>query len=135
MKRNAKIIQISGFRGILTAIFVVVCLAAGFIVFPGYIAMYIWNYFADTLPQINIVQGILLWAMVAMLCYIANRQRFAISFETPKELTEEEMDALMQRVRMQSQAKMLNNIITKSIKELEKEELEQKNSEKDIINK
>lgn len=136
MKRNAKIIQISGFRGILTAIFVVTCLAAGFVVFPGYVAMNIWNYFSDKLPQINLIQGILLWATVALTYYVINKQRFAISFETPKELTEEEMDALMQRVRMQSQARMLNQIIQKNIEELEKEnEINQNNSDEDIVNK
>ena len=46
MKRNAKIIQISGLRGILMAIFIVTCLAAGFVVFPGFVAMNIWNHFA-----------------------------------------------------------------------------------------
>ena len=136
MKRNAKIIQIAGFRGILTAIFVVTCLAAGFVAFPGLVAMTIWNKCVTVLPQINLLQGILLWAMVALICYIANNQRFAISFESPKELTEEEMDALMQRVRLQSQAKILNQIITKNIEELKKEEeMNSEDSEQDIVNK
>ena len=115
MRRNAKIIQIAGFRGILTAIFVVTCLVAGFVAFPGFVAMTIWNKCVTVLPHINLLQGILLWAMVALVCYIANNQRFAISFESPKELTDEEMDALMQRVRLQSQAKLLNRIITKNL--------------------
>ena len=136
MRRNAKIIQIAGFRGILTAIFVVTCLAAGFVAFPGFVAMTIWNKCVTVLPQINLLQGILLWAMVALVCYIANNQRFAISFETPKELTDEEMDALMQRVRLQSQAKILNQIITKNIEELKKEEeMNSEDSEQDIVNK
>lgn len=136
MKRNAKIIQISGFRGILTAIFVVTCLGAGFVAFPGLVAMTLWNKYVTVLPQINLLQGILLWAMVALVCYIANNQRFAISLETPKELTEDEMDALMERVRLQSQAKLLNRIITKNIEELKKEEeMNSENSEQDVVNK
>ena len=136
MRRNAKIIQIAGFRGILTAIFVVTCLVAGFVAFPGFVAMTIWNKCVTVLPHINLLQGILLWAMVALVCYIANNQRFAISFESPKELTDEEMDALMQRVRLQSQAKILNQIITKNIEELKKEEeMNSEDSEQDIVNK
>ena len=136
MKRNAKIIQISGFRGILTAIFVVTCLGAGFVAFPGLVAMTLWNKYVTVLPQINLLQGILLWAMVALVCYIANNQRFAISLETPKELTEDEMDALMERVRLQSQAKLLNRIITKNIEKLKKEEeMNSENSEQDVVNK
>ena len=91
MKRNAKIIQISGLRGILTAIFIVTCLAAGFVVFPGFVAMNIWNHFSGNYV-LNIYQGILLWAIIALICFIANKQRFSVSIETPKELSEEEMN-------------------------------------------
>ena len=71
-----------------------------------------------------------------MICYIANNQRFAISLETPKELTDDEMDALMEKVRMQSQAKILNQIITKELDEIKKEEnIESESSEQDVVNK
>ena len=40
MKRNTRIIQISGIRGLLMVIFAVTCLAAGFIGFPAIVAMY-----------------------------------------------------------------------------------------------
>ena len=138
MKKNAKIIQISGFRGILTAIFVVVCLAAGFIVFPGYVAMNIWNHFSNVLPQINLMQGVLLWAIVALSCYIANKQKFAISFASPQELSDEEMEDLMERVRMQSQARLLNQMITKSIEESQKDQFlkkEEEQEQKEVNNK
>ena len=126
MKRNAKIIQISGIRGIIMAMFIVTCLAAGFIAFPGLVAMNIWNYFAGTnLPVINLYQGILLWGIVALSCFIASKQKFAVSFETPKELTEEEMNILMERIKMQSQAKMINQIMLKNLDELKKEETSQ----------
>ena len=64
MRKNAKIIQISGFRGLLLAVFIVTCLIAGFVVFPGLGAMYLWNITmasSFSLPAINIFQGILLW--------------------------------------------------------------------------
>ena len=124
MKRNAKIIQISGIKGLITALFVVTCLAAGFVAFPGFVAMNIWNHFAGTsVPEINWYQGILLWAIVALVYFIANKQSFSVSFESPKELNEEEMNVLMERIRMQSQAKMLNQMMIKNLQEIQKEDV------------
>ena len=123
MKRNTKIIQISGLKGLVTAIFVVVCLAAGFVAFPGLVAMSIWNHFAGSfVPEINLYQGILLWAIVALIYFIANKQSFSVSFEAPKELNEEEMNVLMERIRMQSQAKMLNQMMIKNLQEIQKDD-------------
>ena len=45
--KSPKIIKINGFRGIILAVFVCTCLFAGFVVFPGYVAMNIWNHFAS----------------------------------------------------------------------------------------
>ena len=85
MKNRPKIIQICGIKGILTALFIVTCLAAGFIAFPGYVAMTIWNHFTTGItPAINLYQGILLWAIVAIIYFIATKQRFAVSFVAPK---------------------------------------------------
>lgn len=121
MRRNAKIIQINGFRGLLTALFIITCLGAGFIAFPGFVAMSIWNYFAGSnVPQINLYQGILLWAIIFLTYFIVTKQRVAVSFATPKELNEEELKTLMERVKMQSQARMINKMILKNLEENEK---------------
>lgn len=133
MKRNAKIIQISGFKGILTALFIVTCLAAGFIAFPGFVAMNIWNHFAGyTVPQINIYQGILLWAIIFLAYYITNKQQVAVSFASPKELNEAELNLLMERIKQQSQARRLNKIILNKKEESLKEE---ETNEKETANK
>ena len=42
-KNNTKIIQIAGFRGLFMALFIGICLAAGFVVFPAKVAVYAWN--------------------------------------------------------------------------------------------
>ncbi|MFR1671467.1 MAG: hypothetical protein ACLSWI_00805 [Candidatus Gastranaerophilaceae bacterium] len=146
-KRKTRIIQISGIRGILTAIFVAACLAAGFIGFPGLVAMHLWNYaasFTYSMPVLNIYQGILLWAIVGISGFIINdRKKFIVSMKAPEELSDEEMKKLMERVKIQSQAQMLNSMILKSneIKTLEKEKQsseikdEQKSEEtKDVHN-
>ena len=121
MRRNARIIQINGFRGLLTALFIITCLAAGFIAFPGFVAMNIWNYFAGSnVPQINLYQGILLWAIIFLTYFIATKQRVAVSFASPRELNEEELKTLMERVKMQSQARMINKMILKNLEENDK---------------
>ena len=68
MKKRARVIQISGLRGILMAIFIGGCLIAGFVGFPAICAMKLWNYTANfaPLPLINIYQGLMLWAIVAI---------------------------------------------------------------------
>lgn len=119
MKRKTRVIQIDGLRGLVMALFAVVCLAAGFVGFPGLVAMTIWNYF-DILPPINLFQGILLWAIVAMSIYLLNGRKVLISFASPKELTDAEMDKLMERVRIQSQMRMLNSMMLKASDEKQK---------------
>lgn len=109
-----KVIQISGLRGILLAIFVVACLFAGFVVFPAKVSMFAWNYIGAhyiALPQINLLQGLLLWIMVALSIYLLNNRQFAISFHQPMELSEDEMKILMSRVRAQRTADKLGTMV------------------------
>lgn len=134
MRKKARIIEITGFSGILKAIFVVTCLIAGFVVFPGYVAMALWNKFASmVLPEINLFQGVLLWSIVFLLYFISSKNRVEICFGTPKELSEEEMSILMERVRHQSRAR-INNIVMKNIEELKQEALK-KDEDTDTVKK
>ena len=50
MKKRARVIQVSGLRGILMMAFIGTCLAAGFIAFPAICAMKLWNYAANFAP-------------------------------------------------------------------------------------
>ena len=106
MKRNTKIIQINGFRGLILALFTVTCLAAGFIVFPGFVAKNIWNYFSGYgyMPVINLFQGIMLWAIIAISTFIITdkKKQSFIAFKSPKELSEEELKQVMNAIKMQT---------------------------------
>jgi len=142
-RKGPKVIQISGIRGILLASFVVVCLFAGFVIFPGKVAQYLWNYLGANyiaLPEIALWQGILLWAMLAISIYLLNDRRFAISFQPPSELSDEEMRFLMERIKMQRQAQRLNAMILKSNdikiikKDIQPEQKEDTSSATDNIN-
>lgn len=139
-KRKTKVIQIAGLRGILMVVFAAVCLAAGFIAFPGMVAMHIWNYaasFSYAIPAINIYQGILLWSIFGITGFIINdRKKYLVAFKAPEELSDEEMKKLLERVKVHSQAQMLNSMIIKSseIKTLENKETSkaEQEEEKDI---
>src|SRR5574344_1989108 len=126
MKRNAKVIQISGFRGIIMAIFICVCLCAGFIGFPALVAMYGWNYVADffVLPHINVFQGLLLWSLVAGAIYIANdKKKFVSAFKAPMGLNDDELKKVLEKAKIQAEARMLNSMVLKSgdLKKVEKD--------------
>ena len=86
MKKNKlRVIQISGIRGLLSAAFVVVCLIAGFVGFPALVLNKLWNHIADitgAIPYINMFQGLILWAILAVSYLILNKkQRYLVAFE------------------------------------------------------
>lgn len=83
MNKKFNIIKINGFKGLMFAIFCIGCLAAGFLIFPGWICMHIWNYFAGFFiqaPVMTLVHGILLWCILALSVYALNKGDVAISF-------------------------------------------------------
>lgn len=127
MKRNTRIIQISGLRGLFMAVFVVVCLAAGFIAFPSLVAMKLWNYAAEyvAMPVISIWQGAMLWAIVAISGFIINdKNKYLTSFSSNGKLSEKDIKAILERAKIQAQARALDNMLLKSddFKSVEKQE-------------
>lgn len=105
MRKNMRVIQISGFRGILMVVFIATCLAAGFIAFPAIVAMNAWNYVAKfiAIPSINIVQGVLLWAIVALSGFIINdRKKYLFSFSPKTTLSDDEIQKILNNVKTHS---------------------------------
>ena len=95
----------NGLRGLFMAAFVVTCLAAGFIAFPGYVAMHIWNYAAVyfELPRIALLQGILLWGILVVSYFTFRKNKLVICVKTPQGLTEEELKEVFADMKRQSQ--------------------------------
>ena len=94
MKKKLRVIQINGFRGLCFALAVLTCLIAGFVVFPGVVAMVVWNIVATKtmlLPTLGIPQGVLLWGIMVVSYMIIKKRHFAVSFKTPTELSDEEL--------------------------------------------
>ena len=83
MNRKINVIKINGFKGILLAAFIVGCLIAGFLIFPGWLCKNIWNFTAQyfsVLPVMTLLHGTILWVIVALSTYALNKGKFAISF-------------------------------------------------------
>lgn len=109
-----KIIQIDGFKGLITAAFMGVCLFAGFVMFPGMVGMHLWNkYLAYNLmfPVLNLFQGVLLWGIVAISYFILFKKGFAVSFKEAPELSDSELEMIMKKAKIHSHMNKVNKII------------------------
>ena len=134
MNKNFNVITINGIRGVLAAIFIVLGLIAGFIISPGWVCMHLWNHIfedSNTVALMNIYQGVMLWAIIALSLYALNNKKALIGFGSYQGLSPEQIKDLMARAK-QSEAKMMNDIeaINKEIKkELEKKIVSEKEQE------
>lgn len=131
MRKNLKVIQINGFRGIFMAIFVVCCLIAGFIAFPALVTMHVWNYLAiktGSFPAITFAAGVLLWAIISFSVYLFNKRKLIVSFSAPQELSEDEVKNVLSRIKSQTNMLMPKDF---NIEKETKEEIEFSTDKKD----
>lgn len=101
-KNNVRVIQINGLRGLMLAFFIISCLVAGFIAFPAFLTMHIWNYFlakSVSLPMINFSQGVLLWAIIVISAFLFNKKRFIVSFSAEQELSDNQVQRIVSKVK------------------------------------
>lgn len=120
MKKNFKVITINGVRGLFAAIFVVLGLVAGFIISPGWVCMQIWNKIAEetlSITTMNLFQGIMLWAIIALSLYALNNKRTLIGFGSYPTLSPEQIKDIMNRAK----ANELKNTLKKEIENINKE--------------
>lgn len=85
--------------------FIVCCLAAGFIVFPGWVAMSVWNFAASyslQVPTIGIFQGGLLWGILVASYFTFRKDKFVVCMRTPQGLNEEELKAVFADIKKQA---------------------------------
>ena len=136
MKKNINVIQIKGIRGIILAVFVVSCLLAGFVAFPGFLAMSVWNFIAshiENLPTIGVFQGVLLWGILAASYFIFVKEKFVVCMKSTEGLNEEELKAVFADVKKQAEE---DKIIQAMMKARETElKLKQKDENKDYSTK
>ena len=106
MKKNMNVIKIKGIKGLIMAGFIACCLFAGFAVFPGWIAMQAWDFVSariDNLPAIGLLQGMLLWGIIAASYFIFRKDRVVVCMSSQEGLSDEELKAIFKDIKKQSQ--------------------------------
>ena len=107
MKKGINVIQIKGTKGIILAVGIICCLFAGFIAFPGFVMMHIWNYiskFVLSMPSIGIIQGTLLWGIMVASYYTFRKEKHVMYLRAPLEgLSEEELKQVFADIKSQTQ--------------------------------
>lgn len=132
MKKNLRVVQINGFRGLFLALFIVSCLIAGFIAFPSFIAMHTWNYLATktgSFPSIDFAASLLLWGIIAFSTYLCTKKKFIVSMNTQQELSDDEIREVISKFKSQTinPQMLLPKDFSKDIKEeIKDENVEQK---------
>lgn len=119
MNKNYRVITINGIRGVITAIFIVCGLIAGFIISPGWVCMKLWNYVFDgsnSIAMMNLLQGIMLWAIIALSLYALNNKRSLIGFGAYPALTPEQIRNIMEKAR-QSESKIIKDLENMNLKD------------------
>lgn len=94
-----RVIQINGLGGILMVLFVLSCLIAGFVVFPAFVSMSAWNYFAgkmNSVATIPFAGGFLLWGIIALTFMIFNKRKLIVSFKMPT--CEDELQTVLKKI-------------------------------------
>ncbi len=143
MKKNLNVIQIKGIRGLVIFGLVLCCLTAGFIVFPGWVAMHIWNAlasFSSVIPSIGIIQGVLLWGIIIASYFTFKKDRIVVCVKSPKGLNEEELKAVFADLKKQNAEEKFINAMMKAreaelkIQETDKNSIECENKMNDEIN-
>ena len=97
MNKNFKVIQVHGLSGLLILGFVLTGVFCGFVIFPIWVIMNVWNaVIADMLrgPLINYFQASLLWLAVILSLYLVLKNSISIKIQKeeyigPKEIINE----------------------------------------------
>lgn len=135
MNKNYKIITINGVRGIFGIIFLLLGLIAGFIISPAWVCMKFWNTYVTeyiAVANMNMVQGLILWAIIALSLYALNNKRPLFGYGSYPELSQEQIKNILKKARNAQEFNLKNLEIKKEpeqdltqneVKEAEKEEI------------
>ena len=104
MNKHGRIIEIRGFKGLVTAIFVLCCIITGFTVFPGFIAMNVWNFIAKNvtdMPTMQLLHGVMLWAIIFLIWYAFSGKHFALHFGCNS--SDEKLKEIVEQIRRENE--------------------------------
>jgi len=118
MKNRLNIIQINGLKGLLFLAGAIVCLIAGFIVFPGIVMKSGWNLLSSlsgAVPSIGMIQGILLWGIIVVGFYaLGGKKSLFFEFKTADDLSKSELDEVMSRIKQERRADMVKRSLMRA---------------------
>ena len=83
MKNRCTIIHISGLQGFLIVSFLLLCLVAGFVIFPAWCCQHAWNYiagFVAGMPLMQLKHGAMLWLILVLIAYATMFGKFKVAF-------------------------------------------------------
>ncbi len=101
-----KVLKINGLRGLIFVIFCICCLVTGFVFFPSWACMHIWNAIANyfyQMPKMEMIHGVLLWAIIALSLYVVHTNKSFISFQKINPKDDRFMKNLMQKLKDEKQ--------------------------------
>lgn len=84
MNKNFKVVELSGLSGLLILVFVLTSLFCGFILFPIWILMTLWNYIVGNMMHgavINYFQSALLWIAIILSFYLLTQYSVSIKIQ------------------------------------------------------
>ncbi len=132
MKKNLNVIQIRGIKGLIILGMALCCLFVGFIVFPGWLAMHLWNFLSlicnNAIPSIGIIQGVLLWGIIIASYFIFKKEKIVVCVKSPKGLSEEELKTVFADIKKKDD-KIVQAMLKARETELQIQELEQEKTE------
>lgn len=107
-----RVIQINGLSGILMTLFIVTCLIAGFIAFPSFVCMHLWNMLAAKfmLNSVSFLGGLLLWGIIVVCFLIFNKRHLIVSFGLPNNMSKEELSELFKRAEIENPEDILKDL-------------------------
>ncbi len=135
MKKNLNIIQIRGIKGLVIAGMIISCLIAGFIGFPGLVAMHIWNIaanYVENMPSIGLLQGILLWGIILASYFTFRKERLVVCMKSPQGLNDEELKSVFADLKKQAQDDKIIQAMMKARDAELKVKEEESNNKSDI---
>lgn len=106
-----KILKINGLRGVVFVLFCICCLATGFIFFPSWACMHIWNFIANyfyQIPKMELIHGVILWAIIALSLYTCHKNKSFISFQRVHPYNDQFMKGLIQKLKEEKNQSTLN---------------------------
>lgn len=132
MNKKFKVLQISGFSGLLILGAVVFCLIAGFIGFPVMLVTLGWNALLSGifgLPSMNLIQGTILWSIICISFYLISKNKFCIRMTTEEDMMQDDeflkilSDNAKTQVNHQKIADSISKDLIKDIIENKEEEI------------